>query len=222
MQYRLLCRLFIASFLFSSANTAVYAQGGDKTNPSLVLAPAKIVLDVPTPVKGNNLILLLAQGDSGNSLSALKEKATRKFIAQLRSEWNDRLQEFFVDEEVPLVQQNGFLTLHSFLDISVSAQLTSLKSYGSFELERGILELSGDFHYQLENRAGGTLREQRIDIADLRVREKYKVKTPQSGGEAEDTTDAAIERALAAVVLRLLDHIEDQLEADQLRELATP
>ncbi len=225
MIYRLLRRLHIASFLFFFANSAVYAQGGflgsggDTTNPSLTLAPVEIVLNVPTPVNGNNLDLLLARG-SGNSLSALKEQATRKFTAQLRSEWYDRLREFFVDEEVPLVQRDGFLTLHSFLDISVSTQLTDLKSSGNFEVERGTLKLSGDFHYQLKNPAGATLQGQSFDIADLRVQEKYLVKTPNGGGEVEDTTDAAIERALAKVVRRLLDRIEDQLEADQLREMA--
>lgn len=219
-------RLIQVGLLFLCLNSSALAQGGflgfggDEKPPSLTLAPAEIAVDVPTPVQGNDLALLLAQAGSGNSLSALKEEAARKFSAHLQREWHDRLQEFFVDEGVPLVQRDGFLTLHSFLDISVSKQLTDLKSSGSFEVERGTLELSGDFHYQLKNPAGAVLQDQRLDIADLRVREKYQVKTSLAGGGIEDSTDVAIERALAEMVQRLLDRIEDQLEADQLRELA--
>ncbi|MFC6633788.1 hypothetical protein [Microbulbifer taiwanensis] len=219
-------RLIQIGLLFLCFNSSASAQGGflgiggDEQTPSLTLAPAQIAVDVPTPVHGNNLALLLAQAGSGNSLSALKEKAAQKFSDQLRRELHRRLEEFFADEEVPLLREGGLLTLHSFVDITVSKQLSDLKNSDRYELERGSLGLAGEFRYQLQNAAGQPLRERRIDIGELRVRENYRVKTPHDGGEVEDSTDEAITEALAEVVKRLQDRIEDQLEADTLRELA--
>lgn len=219
-------RPLVTGLLFLFVHAAAQADdgffgfgGGDEHTPSLTLRPADIALDVPTPAQGEDLTLLLAQAGSGNGLSAIKEKAARKFTAELQRVLYTHLQAFFDDEEVPLVQQNGFLTLHNFLDISVSKQLNNLQTSGDTEVEQGYVELSGDFHYRLDNTAGTALREQRIDIADLRVREKYQVKRSATG-TATDTTDAAISRALEKMVKRLVDRVEDQLDADTLRELA--
>lgn len=216
-----------SGLLFLIFSCGVHAQGGflgfggdEREPPSLALVPAEIALDVPTPVQGDDLALLLAQAGSGNGLSALKEKAARKFSARLQRELYRQLQEFFTDEGVPLVQQDGYLTLRNFLDISVGKKLNDLKNTGGRQLERGTVELSGDYHYRLENPAGKPVREGRIDIAELGVAEKYRVS--RSGGEVEDNTDAAIDEALAEMVERLLDRIEDDLEADELRALAAP
>lgn len=226
MYYPSMNRLMQIGLMLLCVNSAALAQdgffgiGGDKHTPSVTLAPAEIAVDVPTPVQGNNLALLLAQAGSGNGLSALKEEAAQKFSMRLQRELHTRLEEFFADEEVPLVRQDGMLTLYSYVDASVSKQLSDLKNSGKYELERGTVTLSGDFHYQLQNAAGSTVREQRVDIAELRVKEKYRVKTPLGGGEVEDTTDAAIEEALVEMVERILDRIEDELEPEQLRALA--
>lgn len=201
-----------------SAQGGFLGIGGDTATPSLALVPAEIALNMPTPVQGDDLAKLLAQAGSGNSLSALKEKAARKFTARLQRELYVELQAFFTDEEVPVVQQEGYLTLHNFLDISVGKKLNDLKNIGDRQVERGFLELSGDYHYRLDSQAGQPLRERRIDIAELGVREEYRVS--RSGGKTEDNTDAAIEEALTEMVERLLDRIEDDLEADELRELA--
>lgn len=213
-----------AGLLFLIASCGASAEGGflgfgdDGETPSLALVPAEIALDVPTPVQGDDLDLLLAQAGSGHGLSALKEKAAREFTAHLQRELYVQLQAFFTDEEVPVVQQEGYLTLHNFLDISAGKKLNDLKNSGGHQVERGILELAGDYHYRLENSAGEPLRERRIDIAELGVKKRYRVS--RSGGEVEDTTGEAIEMALTEMVERLLDRIEDDLEADELRELA--
>lgn len=213
--------LFLIFSCSVSAEGGFLGFGGDEAEtPSLTLVPAEIALDVPTPVQGEDLALLLAQAGSDNGLSAMKEKAARKFTARLQRELYVQLQAFFTDEEVPIVQQDGYLTLHNFLDISVGKKLNALKNTGGRQLERGTVELGGDYHYRLENPAGKPLREGRIDIAELRVREKYRVS--RSDGEVEDNTDAAIDEALAEMVERLLDRIEDDLEADELRALAAP
>lgn len=194
--------------------------GGSQDTPSISLAATQITMDVPTPVQGNDLAFLLAQAGGGGGLTELKQQAAQKFSAFLREELHRALRDYFADEKVPLVEQGGYLTLHNFAKVSVSKQLNDLKTSSNYELERGTLKLSGEFHYRLDNLAGNTLREQRIDLADLRVRESYKVKTPHGDGELEDTTDAAIEEALAEMVERIIDRIEDQLEADELRQLA--
>ncbi|AMX03879.1 hypothetical protein A3224_15940 [Microbulbifer thermotolerans] len=219
-------RLLQAGLLFLGLNSGAQAQGffgfgGDEQTPSLTLAPAQVAVDIPTPVQGNNLAVLLAQAGSDNSLSALKEAAARKFSDLLERKWRDRLQAFFADEEVPLVQRDGFLTMQSYLNVIVSKQLTDLKPSGDREVEWGLLELSGDFHYQLKNTSGELLHEELLKIADLRVQEKYRIETRRDGSKIEDTTDAAIERALEELVDRLQDRIEDNIEADQLREWAS-
>ena len=194
--------------------------GGSKDTPSVTLATTEITMDVPTPVQGNDLALLLAQASGSGGLSELKQQSAQKFSNYLRQELTTALGDFFADEDVPVVKQGGFLNLFNFAHVSISKQLNDLKSSGDYELERGTLKLSGEFRYRLDNLAGTSLREQRIDLADLRVRENYKVKTPHGDGEIEDTTDAAIEEALAEMVERIIDRIEDQLEADELRRLA--
>lgn len=218
-------RSLAASLLFLFAHCTAAAEGGflgfggNEHTPSLTLKPAEIALDAPTSIQGNDLALLLAQAGKGNSLTAMKEKASRKFSAELQRILYTQLQEFFDDEEVPLVQEGGFLTLRNYLDISIGKQLNNLKQDGNTEVEQGTIELSGDFHYRLDNPAGTPLREQHIDIGDLRVREKYRVKRGRDGN-VDDTTDAAINRALTNLVKRLIDRVEDNLEADALRELA--
>ena len=214
-------RIAIALMLFSATCSAGLTFGDDAQTPSLTLAPAEVALDVPMPAQGNDLARLLAQSGSGNSLSKLKEESERKFSLQLQSEVYNQLRKYFADEEVPLVHSDGYLTLRSFFDISASKQLNELKNSGDVEIERGTLELSGDFHYQLLDSRGRALRERRIDIADLRVHEKYRIKTPHDGSNGEDTTEVAMAEALSEMVERLLDRIEDDLEADELRELAT-
>jgi hypothetical protein len=207
---------------FSCASHALqgFFGSGESDAPSLSIASTEIAMDVPVPMQGENLALLLAQAGQGGGLSELKESSVRKFSDYLRGELDTQLREHFDDEAVPLVEQKGFFTLRNFLDITVSKQLTDLRNASSYELERGTVELSGDFHYRLENVAGEAVREQRVDIAELRVREKYRVKTATDDAKSEDNTDEAIERALAQLVKRLLNRIEDNLEADELRKMA--
>ena len=216
----LCCLLSLGLHSAATAQEGFLGFGDGKDAPSVTLATTEITMDVPTPVQGNDLALLLAQASGSGGLSELKQQSAQKFSNYLRQELTTALEDFFADEKVPLVKQGGFLSLFNFAHVSISKQLNDLKNASNYELERGTLKLSGDFHYRLENLAGSSLREQRIDLADLRVRENYKVKTPHGEGEAEDTTDAAIEDALSEMVERIIDRIEDQLEADELRRLA--
>lgn len=227
VNHQSICRQIMAGLLLLYINSAAHAldgflgMGGEaEETPSLTLTPAEITLHAPTPVQANALALLLAQADGGNSLSERKEKAEQKFAAYLNQVLEAGLQEYFADEEVPLVPQEGALRLHNYLDVSVGKQMTDLKSYDDYELERGILKVAGSFHYRLEDSSGKPLREQRINIADLKVQGKYRLKTSHINTESEDTTDAGIERALSEMVGRLLHRIEDDLEADELRKMA--
>lgn len=196
------------------------AHAEDKPTPSLTLAPAEIALDVPMPVNSGNLALLLAQAGQGGSLSALKDEALREYKLHLRRTLAEQLQEHFADEEIPLLDRAADFNLHNYLDITVIKHLSDLQSKGKYDLERGTVELTGDFHYRLQNTAGIAVREQRIDLSELRIREKYLVKTPRDGGESEDDTEAAIKRALAQMVEELIERIEDNLQADALRAFA--
>ncbi|WP_346838202.1 hypothetical protein [Microbulbifer sp. SAOS-129_SWC] len=208
-------------FLFAqTASAGMFGLGGDEKNPSITLTPAEIALDVPMPVQGEDLSKLLAQTGSGNGLSALKEKAARKFTAELQRRLHTQLQARFTDEHVPLVQQGGNLMLRNFLDINVSKQLNNMQNSGGKQVEKGYVTLSGSFHLRLDNPTGTPLREQSVDIADLHVREKYQIERI-AGSVGKDTTDDAISRALQEMVEELLDRTEDQLDADALRDLVS-
>lgn len=207
---------------FTSPTWAQGWFGSNAAPPSLTLAPAEIAINIPTPVQGRDLELLLSRAGGGKSLTELKTRAVHKFSELLRKELDTELREYFDSEEVPVVPQGGFLTLHNSLDIAVGRQLNDMETTADYELERGTLTLSGTFHYRLENNSGEALRERRLDIAELQVQEKYQVKTPLDGGEAENSTDQATEQALSKLVGQLLERIEDDLEADELRDMAAP
>jgi hypothetical protein len=203
--------------IFSYASTA---QGDDEQNPSLSIPPAEIALNIPVPVQGGDLALLLAQASQGNSLSQLKEAAVLRYKQHLERELTQQLREFFTDEEIPLVEQRGLLTLRNTLDITVVKHFSSLQSKSDHELEKGTVELSGEYRYRLEHISGSAVREQQVNISELKIREKYRVETPKDGGEIKNSTDQAIERALSELVEQLLERIEDDLEADELQSFA--
>lgn len=209
--------LALAGLLIFSFASAVQSQ---EQKPSLSISPPEIALDIPMPVQGGDLALLLAQASQGNSLSQLKEAAVLRYKQHLERELTQQLREFFTDEEIPLVEQRGLLSLRNTLDLTVVKHFNDLQSKGDYELERGTVELSGSFRYRLEHFSGSAVREQQVDIADLKIREKYRVLTPKDGGETENTTGQAIERALSEMVEELLERIEDDLEADELQSFA--
>ncbi|WP_237067901.1 LPS assembly lipoprotein LptE [Microbulbifer guangxiensis] len=219
---RALLALLGAAALFLSGHTASAQEGlfGKPAQaPSLTLNTEEIRLDVPTPVAGNDLALLLAQAGSGG-LSQLKAKAATRFSTHLQEALDRRLREHFEDEDIPLVNQGGFLTFHSRVDAAISKQLTDLDNSDRYETERGTLKVSGEFRYQLNALSGETLQEKRIDLSELRLEQRYRVRTAHRSGETEDSTDEAIETMLDEMAEQLIDRIEDQLEADELGELA--
>lgn len=212
--------LIVAGLLtFSSATAAQAGFSGGEQNPTLRIAPAEIAMDVPMPVNGANLTVLLAQAGNGASLSDLKEAALQKYRRHLRDRLSLQLNAFFTDEEVPLVAREGLLTLQNRLDIKVIKHLSNLKKEGDYELERGTVELEGRYHYRLRDVAGRTLREYSLDIADLGVQEEYRVRTPRSGGTAEDNTEEAIKLALSGMVEEILGEIDGELDAGELEDL---
>ena len=214
--------VLVAAPIFSPTVSAqgFLGMGGEKAPvPQITLARAEIAVDVPTPMQGNDFDALLAQATAGNGISASKEAAIKRHSEQLRQELDNRLREFFADEEVPLVASNHSLTLHSFIDVSVVKQLSGLKNATNYELERGNLTASGDFHLRIQDPEGKVLKERRIDIAELRLQEKYQVKTPHDGSGTEDNTGEKVERIMRELVDRLMSRIDDDLEADALREL---
>ncbi len=202
--------------IFSSASAAQ----GEEQKPSLTILPPEITMDIPMPVQGGDLALLLAQASQGNSLSQLKEAAVLRYKQHLERELTQQLREFFTDEEIPLVERQGLLSLRNTLDITVVKHFSSLQSKKDHELEKGTVELSGDYHYRLEHISGSAMREQQVNISELKIREKYRVVTPNDGSEIENTTDRAIEQALSELVEQLLERIEDDLEADELESFA--
>ncbi len=209
---------FLIAPLLAAPVAAQGFFGGDETPlPHITLAQAEIVMDVP--MHGNDLEALLAQAAAGKSLSAAKEKTEAHFIAQLRTELETRLREFLTDEEVPLITDNQSLTLHSAVDLTIAKELNDIRSSGDYELERGRLTASGDYHLRLKSPSGRVLREKRVDIADLRLRQGYQIKTPNDGRPSEDNTNEQLQTLMAELAERLLDRIEDDLEADSLREL---
>ncbi|GAA5524691.1 hypothetical protein Maes01_01248 [Microbulbifer aestuariivivens] len=209
-----------ALFLTSQPLTAQQGLfGDDQPPPSVTLASTDIRLDVPTPTTGNDFAALLAQASSGG-LSEMKQEAAERFSNHLRQAMQERLRQYLRDEEVPLVEQGGQLTLHTQFDAGISKQLTELKSSDRYETERGTLLIGGGFLYRLSSADGKSLREERIDLGELRLQPRYKVRTDLRSGEVEDSTDEAIEESLEKMAERLLDRIEDQLEADALRQFS--
>lgn len=217
----------LAGLLLLSASLApsAWAQGlfggNDSPVPHITLARTEITADIPTPLQGNDFDALLAQATSSKGLSATKNAAIRAFSDQLRHKLDRSLREFFIDEEVPLVTDRYALTLHSVIDISVDKQLNGLKTKNDYEIERGNLSASGDYRFHLKDPSGRILKEKRLDIADLRLKGKYQIKTPLRGGVNEDNTDEQLQKMLDQLVVRILKRIEDDLEAGSLRELST-
>lgn len=216
------CQMTLCSLMAFTA-LPIAAQGlfgGDeKPLPQITLAYTEIAADIPTPLQGNDMETLLAQATSGQGLTAARDAATRAFSAQLREKLDAALREFFTEEQVPLGTSNSSLTLHNSIDISVVKQLSGLKNSGDFELERGNLSASGDYHFRLQDPNGQVLKEKRIDIADLRIKGNYQIKTYTNGQDAEDSTSAELEKLLDTLVTRIVDRIEDDLEADSLRDI---
>lgn len=211
--------------LLSSISLSSAAQsgfwGGDESTPSLTITPADVKIDVPMPVSSGNLELMLARAANGDGLADLKQQAVRKHTQYLYSALARELHELLEDEEVPLVKEQGMLNLHNSLDLRVIKHLSAMKQRGDYDLEQGNISLSGEFRFVLSNRAGTALREQRIGIDDLKVSTRYRVKTAHDGSAPEDNTEEAINRALAEMAEEIVEQMEDFLEADQLREIAT-
>lgn len=203
-----------------SAQTAAQIWGGDEHTPSLVIAPTDIEIDVPMPVSSGNLQLLLAQATSGGGLAELKQQAVRNYTQHLHSELARELYEYLDDEEVPLVEKDGVLSLQNAIELKVIKHLSAMKPKGDHDLEQGKVALNGEFRYTLKNRNGTALREQRIDINELDIQEKYLVRTYHDGRASDDNTEEAIKKALSELVEELVEAMEDNLEADELREMA--
>lgn len=217
--------LLTGLLLFSTASAAqpqgrfLGFGGGDDENPSLKIRPAEIAIDVPMPVNSASLAILLAQAGDGGNLSSMKQAALRKYHSHLEAELNARLQAFFADEEIPLVEREGLLSLRNQLQVTVVKHFSDLQSVDGLDLERGTVEVSGKFHYELRSFNDRVLSERSLDLADLRIREKYRVKTAGDGSTVEDSTEEAIKLALSEMVDEIVDEIEDDLEADELRDL---
>ena len=218
-----LCRLALAGLLGIGVCAQASAQfwSGDEHTPSLVIAPSNIQIDVPMPVSSGNLQLMLAQAASGGGLAELKQQAVRNYTQHLHGEFARELYEFLEDEKVPLVESDGVLNLQNAVDLKVIKHLTSMKPKGNYDIEQGNVALSGEFRYTFSNRTGTALREQRINISELDIQEKYLVRTYHDGRASEDNTEEAIKDALSELAEALLEAMEDNLEADQLREMAS-
>lgn len=209
------------------ASTQAWGQGffgvggDDAPVPNITLARAEIAVDVPTPLQGNDFEALLAQATSGQGISKAKDEAIQHRTEQLRAELDSQLRAFFADEEVALVASNDALTLHNFIDVSVVKQLSGLKDSADYELERGNLSVSGDFHFRIQDPQGRVLKEKRLNLADLRLKEKYQIKNHHDGSGSEDNTEQQLDRLMRELVERLLSRIDNDLEADSLQELVS-
>lgn len=224
MRTSTLRRLALAGLLSISFTAHTQAQSGfwgsGEHTPSLVIAPAQIQIDVPMPVSSGNLELMLAQAGSGGGLADLKQQAIRTYTQHLHSELARELYEYLDDEEVPLVQENGVLNLHNTLNLRVIKHLAGMKPKGDYDLEQGNVAIKGEFRYALSNRNGAPLREQQISIDDMKISRKYLTRIYHDGRESDDNTEEAIKKALSEMVERLVESMEENLEADQLREMA--
>ncbi|WP_078082896.1 hypothetical protein [Microbulbifer mangrovi] len=210
----------IALLLGSPAWGQGFFGNSDEPTPHITIAHTKVAAEIPTPLQGNDFDALLAQATSGEGLSDVREKAIGIFSEQLRFKLDAALREFFADEEVALITDNNSLTLHNSIDISVVKQLSGLKNRGDFEVEKGNLSASGDYHFSLNTPSGLVLKQKRLDIADLNLKGKYQIKTPLGSGSAEDNTEEQLQKMADLLVARIIDRIEDDLEADSLRELS--
>ncbi|WP_428819574.1 hypothetical protein [Microbulbifer sp. MCCC 1A16149] len=217
-------RLALASLFTIGLSAPAAAQngfwGGDTTTPSLVIAPTDIRIDVPMPGSSGNLQLMLAQAGKGGGLAELKQQAVRKYTQHLHSELARELYEYLEDEEVPLVKEEGVLSLQNALNLRVIKHLSAMTPKKDYDLEKGDMALSGEFRYILKNRSGTALREQRIDIGELDISSKYMVRTYHDGRTGEDSTEEAIKDALSELAEELVESMEDNLEADELRDMA--
>ncbi|QIL90800.1 hypothetical protein GNX18_14240 [Microbulbifer sp. SH-1] len=198
----------------------LFGSSDEPPLPQITLARTQVAAEIPTPLQGNDMQALLAQAASGEGLAAARDAATRAFSEQLRSKLEHALRHFFAEEQVELAASDHSLTLHNFIDISIVKQLSGLKSGDDYELEKGNLSASGDFHFRLQKPGGEVLKERRLDIADLRIKASYQIKTYSNGQAAEDSTPAELEKLTDNLVARILDRIEDDLEADSLRNIA--
>ena len=211
--------LFLSYSGSAAAQDGFFGFGGEQQAPSLSLAPAKIQLKIPLPVNGTDLNLLLAQAGSGQGLSAMRDAALRSYQEHLSRELSDGLKEFFADEEVPLVDDAAALTLQSSSRITVIKQLAALENKGGYDIERGTVELSGKITFELRDFSGRSLLSRDLDVSDLNAKEKYLVRLGKTESESKDTTDAAIKRALTELARGALREVDNDLEADELREL---
>ena len=219
--FRRLLAVGVCSLVLSTSTAAQDSfWGGDDHTPSLAIGPTAIQLDVPMPVSSGNMQLMLALAANGGGLADLKQEAIRNYTQHIHSELARVLYEYLEDEEVPLVAENGFLKLHNSIDLKVIKHLSALKPKNDYDLEQGDVTLSGEFHYTLSNRQGTALREQRISIDDLKIREKYLARTYHDSRPPEDNTETAIKKALTEMVEELVEAMEDNLEADALRDMA--
>ncbi|MBB5211680.1 chorismate mutase [Microbulbifer hydrolyticus] len=219
-----LCRLAIAGLLGIGMSAQAAAQGGfwggEEHTPSLVVAPSSIQLDVPMPVSSGNLQLMLAQATAGGGLAELKQQAVRGYTQYLHSELARELYEYLNDEDIPLVDKDGVLNLQNSFDLKVIKHLNAMKPKDDYDLEQGKVTLTGEFRYALTNRSGTPLREQLVSIDDLKVQEKYLVRTYHDGRASEDNTEEAIKKALSELVDELVESMEDNLDPDELRAMA--
>lgn len=215
-------RLVAAGIVSLALSTNTNAQnsfwGGDDHTPSLAIVPTEIQLDVPMPV--GDMQLMLALASNGGGLADLKQDAIRNYTQHIHSEMARVLYEYLDDEKVPLVAENGLLQLQNNLNLKVIKHLSAMKPRGDHDLEQGTVTLQGEFRYILSNRSGTALREQRITIGDMNINEKYQVRTYHDNRASEDSTEAAIKQALTEMVEELVEAMEDNLEADELRDMA--
>lgn len=211
--------LLSAAILHTTANAQGLFGGSDEPIPHLTLARTEVAAEVPTPLVGNDFESMLAQATNGGTLTAAKETANREFANYLRTRLDGALRELLAEEDIPLYTDNNSLILYNFIDISVVKRLNGLKNSGDYEIERGGLSASGDYHLRLQAPGERLLLERRIDIADLRLKGKYRIKTSLRGETGEDNTTEELQQMADQLVKRVIDRIEDDLEADALRAL---
>ncbi|WP_346838203.1 hypothetical protein [Microbulbifer sp. SAOS-129_SWC] len=215
-------RLALAGLLTLSMTGAAHAAlfGDDAPIPTLDIAPPKIEMDVPMPVSGTDLKSLLSAIGKNHSLSQIKDAAIQNYRSYLQQELDTRLRAHFVDQQVPLVSREGMLSLHDQMKLKVIKNFSDLESGADYDLERGTVKIDGHFRYQLYNAAGSAVAAREVDLSGLHISEEYEMKSPRNGGAAKNTTESAIKLALSKMVDGIIDKIEDDLEADELRDLA--
>ncbi|WP_105103106.1 hypothetical protein [Microbulbifer pacificus] len=204
-------------------NTSTQWEGYTGRDPAIWLAvkPVEIRIDAPTPLKGNNLQLLLALSSVGGGLGEIREKARQEFSDYLNRQVRQHFGEFFADEQVHLVEAGAPLTLHISFDVAIRQKILDIVEAKNHETEKGIMTAYGKFRYRLQGAAAAdhVLREGVLDLSDLNLKERYRTMAPKDGGVVEDTTREAVERLLATIAEEALDQVEDVLEADALLAL---